>query len=277
MAPSPEEQQAQDEMLMSLAAKLGGIDPLLRVFFSFLHRKTDFYVQFSKEDAPKGFQPKMGFPSGQAEAMVARAFKSFPMKDYNKELKRMEEAQAQYRPPVPKLKPTKPAKTKAKQTEPSSSGSAGSKASSSSSATSTLPPPRPASKAATSSPPPPQNGAELGSGESNPPPKAATNGAAAAAPQMPTVRMTKRGKQMPIGNGGVTANYYWTQTLYELTAFVYVPKGTRGAGLACTISPNRIELKLKTPCTGFGDKEGWLLRGDMPQTCRPDESMWMGE
>ena len=89
--------------------------------------------------------------------------------------------------------------------------------------------------------------------------------------------MSGRGKQMPVGNGGVTAHYYWTQTLYELTAFVYVPKGTRGSDLACTISPKRIELKLKKPCAGFGDAEGWLLRGDMPLTCRPDESMWMGE
>ena len=58
---------------------------------------------------------------------------------------------------------------------------------------------------------------------------------------------------------------------------MYVPRGTRGADLACTISPSRIELRLKKPVDGFGDSEGWLLKGDMPETCRPDESMWMGE
>ena len=58
-----------DEVLLALAAQHGGVEPLLRTFFSFLHRKTDFYVIF-----PQGTpNAPMGFPPGAAEQIV-RAF-----------------------------------------------------------------------------------------------------------------------------------------------------------------------------------------------------------
>ena len=44
----PAFQQQADEMLLSIASRLGGIEPLLQTFFSFLNRKTDFYVEFPK-------------------------------------------------------------------------------------------------------------------------------------------------------------------------------------------------------------------------------------
>ena len=278
---------AQDEVLMSLAGKLGGIDPLLKAFFSFLHRKTDFYVQFPREGNPKGFSPKMGFPAGQAESMVARNFKAFPMKDYATEVKKMEDAQAQHRAPVPKTKPS--TSSKAKKASPQKKPA---------SAPAQAPVPAPPSAAAAkkvataaspaSPPTPPSSSAGVSTTEGASSSSSSTSSSSSsssssppvapdAPPPMPTVRLSDRGLQMPVGNGGVTANYYWTQTLYELTAFVYVPRGTRGADLACTISPSRIELRLKKPVDGFGDSEGWLLKGDMPETCRPDESMWMGE
>ena len=53
-----------DEMLMSFAGQSGGLAPMLKTLFSFLHRKTDFYIVHSEEDA------KMGFPAGVAEKLV---------------------------------------------------------------------------------------------------------------------------------------------------------------------------------------------------------------
>jgi hypothetical protein len=66
-----------DDVLMGLAAQLGGIDPLLRTFFSFLHRKTDFYVVADFKQTP---QATMGFPRGAAERLLLQAFRSFPEK-----------------------------------------------------------------------------------------------------------------------------------------------------------------------------------------------------
>ena len=57
-----------DDLLMGMAAQHGSLEPLLRTFFSFLHRKTDLYVvaDFSR---PEG--ASMGFPPGAAEKIVS--------------------------------------------------------------------------------------------------------------------------------------------------------------------------------------------------------------
>ena len=89
-----------DDVFMGLAQQHGGIQPLLQSFFGFLHRRTDFYVEF-----PAGSQASMGFPPGRAEKMVRLVynfylhqqylltncqvidtFRSFPMKRYDTSL-----------------------------------------------------------------------------------------------------------------------------------------------------------------------------------------------
>jgi hypothetical protein len=57
-----------DELLLNVAAQSGGIEPLLKSFFSFLHRKTDFYVV---ADFQSGAKVSMGFPPGGAEKIVS--------------------------------------------------------------------------------------------------------------------------------------------------------------------------------------------------------------
>jgi hypothetical protein len=59
-----------DEVLLNLAAQSGGIEPLLKSFFSFLHRKTDFYVV---ADFKPGSNVSMGFPPGGAEKIVSES------------------------------------------------------------------------------------------------------------------------------------------------------------------------------------------------------------
>ena len=58
-----------DEVLLNIAGQLGGIEPLLNTFFWFLHRKTDFYVEFAAGTT----NAKMGFPPGVAEGMLLKA------------------------------------------------------------------------------------------------------------------------------------------------------------------------------------------------------------
>ena len=64
-------------MFMQIAQRSGGIDPLLKSFFGFLHRRTDFYVEHAGK---AGVRYEAGFPTGKAEAMVAAAFKGYPHK-----------------------------------------------------------------------------------------------------------------------------------------------------------------------------------------------------
>ena len=71
-------QERYDEILMEIAGQQGGIEPLLKVFFSFLHRKTDFFVVY-----PKGTKnARMGFAPGAANVLV-KNFRAFPTKPYD--------------------------------------------------------------------------------------------------------------------------------------------------------------------------------------------------
>jgi hypothetical protein len=85
---------------MGLAGQSGGLAPMLKTLFSFLHRKTDFYIEHPEQDK----EAKMGFAPGMAEQLVRRhpyilmacfgltcsapvqllsAFRSYPYKDMN--------------------------------------------------------------------------------------------------------------------------------------------------------------------------------------------------
>jgi hypothetical protein len=63
-----------DDAFAALAAQHDGVQPLLETFFSFLHRRTDFYIVDPNPKRP------MGFPPGRAEAIIAKAFRDFPYK-----------------------------------------------------------------------------------------------------------------------------------------------------------------------------------------------------
>merc|ERR1711959_461039 len=60
-----------DSMLLGMAQTLGGIEPILHNFLSFLSRRTDF---FHIQDEGN---PHTGFPPGVAEQMLLKHFKHF--------------------------------------------------------------------------------------------------------------------------------------------------------------------------------------------------------
>ena len=54
-----------DDLLITLAQDHNGVGPLLSTFFSFLHRKTDFFVEMDPH------QPNnMGFLPGKAKRPI---------------------------------------------------------------------------------------------------------------------------------------------------------------------------------------------------------------
>lgn len=282
-----------DEVLMSLAGQLGGIEPLLQAFFSFLHRKTDFYVAF---DRSLKVPPRMGFPTGAAEGLVLKHFHAFPSKIYGEEVARLQPAQAA---PTPKiaakintaaLSPAAPNPTTLADGELEKP----SRAPAAASADAVVP----AAVAAVAAVPE-AKAVDAAVNETEPTTVAASDPASAAAAaetapavataavdeQLVGVKYSARGKQVPVGNGGVTPHYHWTQTLYEVTVFVPVPKGTRASDLKVTIAPGRLELGFKS-CTrdraaaggsSFCDASGWLVNGRFPESVKPNDSCWMVE
>lgn len=72
-----------DEAFGQIAQRAGSITGLLDEFFEFLHRRTDFYVQFPMpSDQQQGQQYKMGFPEGKAEEILLNSFRKHKFRDY---------------------------------------------------------------------------------------------------------------------------------------------------------------------------------------------------
>jgi hypothetical protein len=63
-------QEEADALLIQLAQRAGGIEPLLHGVFSFLKRKTDFYHIQREGD-------RIGFPPGKAKRLVMEAYERF--------------------------------------------------------------------------------------------------------------------------------------------------------------------------------------------------------
>ena len=79
------------------------------------------------------------------------------------------------------------------------------------------------------------------------------------------LKYNEDGKQIPIGNGGITEKYYWTQSLKDLTLYVKVPQGTRGKQITCDIKTNHFKLKLLDEI---------LLNGKFERDVIIDDSFW---
>ena len=71
-----------DEIFLHLASQHNGIEDLLTTFFSFLHRKTDFYIEYDINEYKKYKQdlPSMGFPKGINRSILFKCMEKFPMK-----------------------------------------------------------------------------------------------------------------------------------------------------------------------------------------------------
>jgi HSP20 family molecular chaperone IbpA len=96
---------------------------------------------------------------------------------------------------------------------------------------------------------------------------------------MASTRFTDEGKQYPVGNGGSTKKFRWTQTLEEVTVIVAPPQGTRGKDLSVTIKSGSISVKLKAPSSttndGDDDEEPrTIIDGNLTDRIKPDESTW---
>ena len=203
------DQEKYDEVFMQIAGQIGSVQGVLDNFFGFMHRKTDFYVQYENDQT----DAKMGFPVGVAEKMVLNSFRKHKMKDYASQVKDMSQAS-------PKNQ---------------SSGSE-----------------------------------QIEDSKVQIIPEVATalpviSSTAASSSNSKAISLNSKGQQTPIGNGGVADNYYWTQTLTEVTVYVDAEHATRGKEIDCTINPKYFKLSV------LGNV---LIEGEFEEAVRVDESMW---
>lgn len=226
--------------LMELANQSGGdLRQLLYAFFAFLNRRTDFYMVPNEQDIKDGVPVQMGFREGDAEKLLLAAFRQFP-------LRRM--------PPRNAASSTNSAKAQPTTTDATSQTRVTSSVSN-----------QPAAS-------PPNNNIQ-------PDDKNDTNEApakkvpATKTDSVDEVRLTEEGKQVPVGNGGTTKDYTWTQTLDETSVLVAVPEGTKGKDLDVSIKPSSVSVRMKRGVNGQ-DCPPTLIEGDLVEKIRTDESTW---
>ena len=87
------------------------------------------------------------------------------------------------------------------------------------------------------------------------------------------IRLTEEGLQVPVGNGGSTKDYTWTQTIDETSVLIALPEGTMGKDVSVSIKPLSVSVRMKEPVNGE-ESPRTLLEGELVEKIRTDESTW---
>ena len=201
----PKQLQALDGPLIALTQQCGGdLRRLMFAYFSFLHRRTDFYLVPHPDDIQAGKPASMGFEEGDAEKLLIAAFRQFP-------LRRIPKGQG-----GGQATPT-PSTAKTSSKTPGTKGA----------------PPAPVKESVKSTPAPSMIATtEASAGTEESEKSSEKKGVSKnSTGNMADVRYNEEGLQIPVGNGGSTKEYKWTQTIEECSVLVGVPKDLRGKDL----------------------------------------------
>lgn len=221
-----------DEIFTQIAGRAGSLDKTLDAFFGFLNRRTDLYVTFNEEQK----NARMGFPEGIAEQMVLRSMRKFPYRP-------LDNASSSNG----NINGNNDSKVKDSKIEKDNNRSNQSSAS-----------PSPSSSSSSSSIENDRNKTVFNVSNDKP---SLTNNSNSSN----VIKYTDDGKQIPIGNGGVTERYNWTQTLNEISIHIGVPLGTRSKDVSCIIKTSSMLLKVNDVV---------ILQGSFEREVHADESMW---
>ena len=235
----PKQLQAMEAPLMALANSAGGdLRKLLYAFFSFLHRRTDFYLVPHEDDLKEG-KAKMGFPEGEAEKLLLAAFRQFPLRRI-------------------------PLQQKAGASTINDAAADAGASSSSRPKTSSTPTNKKQSKETTTDATINTNKPTTSSTEATEKEKEDLLGE--------KIRYTEEGLQVPVGNGGTTKRYVWTQTLDECTVMLGIPSNLRAKDL--DVSIKAASIRVKTKPTGGNIEGTTFVEGALFDKIKPDESTW---
>jgi hypothetical protein len=233
----------------------GDLRKLFFCFFSFLNRRTDFYLVPPVDDMTKGVA-KMGFSEGDAEKLLLAAFRQFPLR----RIPRKKQAAAPSISTTSITDISTPAAAAAK------------KGSTNSTASDDAAPGKDASKEAASTK---VAAAAVGGVDTKTPTetKKASGSAEPSETSPDAVRLTEEGLQIPVGNGGSTERYKWTQTTEECSVLIGIPSELRAKDLSVTIKATSVVVRTKKPLPGESEVRTFL-HGDLTNKAVPDESTW---
>lgn len=296
---SAKDQEMWDSPLTALAQRSGGdLRLLLYSLFSFLHRKTDFYMVPSDDNESRkdGTQNKdvdtvrkMGFNEGDAEKLLLAAFRQFPLVRVSKSKSK------------PKSNSNSGLKTNsnAKQTQPSSEvKSVGSVSAKKAAPTDTGTHTNTAASHTEHLHQPQKqqqqqqqqhsahasddkyddtdttdkNNSEKDKDTNSDEPKEGTDNGDS---DSSNIRYSEDGKQIPIGNGGSSHkhSYKWTQTIHEASIALPLPNNTRARDLNVVIKSSTLSVSFKNKKT-TQTQTPQLLEGQLTENIRTDESTW---
>ena len=245
--PNPGDFAEFEAPLIELAQRSGGdLRKLLTAFFGFLHRRTDFYCIVGSEDQHAG----MGFREGDAEKLLLAAFRQFPLRKVPSQQRQQQAAAAQQQAAA-----AQSAAAVQNAASPSSATATNEASDSNKGNTGTSKPSAKASKPIDKKGPEPAN-------------------------QSSQPRLTAEGKQIPVGNGGSTDRYTWTQTLDECTVLIGIPEGVRAKDLNVELKHTALSVRSKAPILidDNDDKNTneprTFVQGALTERIVPDESTW---
>lgn len=269
---TPAELQKFEAPLIAMANLSGGdLRKLFYAFFSFLNRRTDFYCILPGEDGSGNGAGgrRMGFREGQAEQILLASFRQFPLKKVGP------------RPTTKGAGGGKPAVASASAAAAKSPDRARSSAVKKEAPTEPTSETgeKPAGSPAVDAKPKDKIQSNAGNdgkekaGEADGSLKSSAEKKKADA-RGDAIRYTDEGKQIPVGNGGSTSRYVWTQTLEEVTVHVPLPDGLRGKDLNVKIGANSLSVGLKGGSAASSDAALIPLEGTLFAKVRPSESTW---
>mmetsp|Transcript_22674 Transcript_22674/g.40919 ORF Transcript_22674/g.40919 Transcript_22674/m.40919 type:complete len:393 (-) Transcript_22674:94-1272(-) len=257
---TPAELQKFEAPLIAMANLSGGdLRKLFYAFFSFLNRRTDFYCILPSDARPTNGGGRMGFQEGQAEQILLASFRQFPLRRVGSKPATTGGAAAKSAVRAP-MQASKPAPIK-KDVD-------------------TEPPPEKENKAAAA----PVEGTTSKGGhasnanndvekkDSNADGSENSASKKKADTKKDKIRYTDEGKQIPIGNGGSTSRYVWTQTLEEVTVHIPLPEGLRGKDLNVKIGATSLSIG---PKGGTASESALVpIEGTLFGKIRTSESTW---
>jgi len=225
-----------DGVLLNVAQQAGSIDAILDMFFGFLQRKTDFFTGSQDEQA--------------AEQMVLKYYKKYWKAGQKKRAELQEKhriADEDRRQRAEEQKKKDELEYKRLQEESSRAREVTDEEASAIQA-------------------------EKNASQSKDSADASASSAAAAAEEKDDAAAGNASDKEddkvppPLGNGGKTDKYTWTQTLSALEVYVHVRPGVKAKQIVCDIGTDGLKVGIKG--------EELIVNGKMHAKVKPDDCMW---
>lgn len=237
VAIDPELAAKMEAPLVALAKMSNGdLRKMMFAFFSFLNRRTDFYLVPHDDDLASG-NASMGFREGDAEKLLLAAFRQFPLRRIPKG-----KAGSKSQGATPSGGSSLVSHTRSEANKPSDAG---------------FTTPASETKSGIST----QSSLISGKIESEKDVKP---------------KLTEEGLQVPVGNGGSTDMYRWTQNIEECTILIGLDHGVRAKDLDVSIRSNQVSVQTRK-VQEKDEKPKIYIQGDLSECIVPDESTWSVE